>query len=70
MRIRAEREQAVGVVERRSPDGATVLGLMLTLPAVTVNMMRTMSLSERFAWLAWTWAVAVAATVIAARRKG
>ena len=70
MRIRAERAQAVQVVERRSPDGATLLGLVLTLPAVIVNLMRTISPAERIAWLAWTWALVLVATVMPARRRG
>lgn len=68
MRIRAERAQAVQVIERRTPDGASPLGLALTLPAVVANVMRTMSAPERASWIAWTWALALV-TVVARRRR-
>jgi len=67
MRFRAERAQAVQVIERSTPDGASPLGLALTLPAVVAAMMRMMSPPERASWLAWTWALAV--VTIAARRR-
>jgi hypothetical protein len=63
-RIRADRRHAVRLIERRSPDpDASTLALAATLPAVTWNLLRTLSPAERVSWLAWTWAIAALAWV-------
>jgi hypothetical protein len=41
------------VVERYVADTETGIALPLTLPLVTWGMLRTLSMEERFAWLAW-----------------
>jgi len=70
MRIRAEQGQAVQVVARRSPDGASPLGLALTLPAVILDLLRTMSAAERLSWVAWTWAAFALAAALSGRKPG
>ena len=55
VRLRAERGRAVTVVERRSPFAGGPVAVALTLPAMIVNLARTISWPERLAWIAWAW---------------
>ena len=70
MRIRAERDRAVQVVERRTPDGASPISLALTLPAVLLDVLRTMSPAERLSWVVWTWTAFALAAALARRKQG
>lgn len=68
-RIRTERRGAVQVIERRSPDpGSSRLALAATLPAVTWNLLVTLSGAQRVSWIIWSWILAAAAVLFAARR--
>lgn len=68
-RIRAERRGAVQVIERRSPDpGRSRLALVATLPAVTWNLLVTLSRAQRISWILWTWILAAIALLLGARR--
>jgi predicted metal-dependent phosphoesterase TrpH len=67
--IRAERRRAVQVIERRSPDPAgSRLALAATLPAVTWNLLVTLSGAQRVSWIIWSWTLALAVLLYAARR--
>ncbi len=67
--IRSERRQAVRVIERRSPDpGRSRVALALTLPAVALDMLRTLSWPERASWIVWSW-VAARISIVGARRR-
>jgi predicted metal-dependent phosphoesterase TrpH len=68
-RIRAERRGAVQVIERRSPDpDHSRLALVATLPAVTWNLLVTLSSAQRISWILWTWILATIALLLGARR--
>jgi predicted metal-dependent phosphoesterase TrpH len=67
--IRAERRGAVQVIERRSPDPVgSRLALAATLPAVTWNLLVTLSGAQRVSWIIWSWILAAAVLLYAARR--
>lgn len=69
-RIRTERHSAVRVIERRSPDPArSRLALAATLPAVTWNLLVTLSSGQRISWILWSWILAAIALLIGARRN-
>jgi hypothetical protein len=69
-RIRTERRGAVQVIERRSPDPAgSRLALAATLPAVTWNLLVTLSGAQRISWIIWTWTLAAVALLYGARRN-
>jgi hypothetical protein len=68
-RIRTERRGAVQVIERRSPDpGSSRLALAATLPAVTWNLLVTLSGAQRVSWIIWSWILAAAVLLFNARR--
>lgn len=68
-RIRTERRGAVQVIERRSPDpGSSRLALAATLPAVTWNLLVTLSGAQRLSWIIWSWILAAAVLLFNARR--
>jgi hypothetical protein len=68
-RIRTERRGAVQVIERRSPDpGSSRLALAATLPAVTWNLLVTLSGAQRISWIIWSWMLAAAMLLYSARR--
>jgi hypothetical protein len=59
----------VQVIERRSPDPAgSRLALAATLPAVTWNLLVTLSGAQRVSWIIWSWILAAAVLLYAARR--
>ncbi|HEY9450463.1 MAG TPA: hypothetical protein VIQ74_01625 [Gemmatimonadaceae bacterium] len=69
-RIRTGRRGAVQVIERRSPDPArSELALAATLPAVTWNLLVTLSVAQRISWILWSWILAAIALLLAARRR-
>lgn len=69
-RIRAERRGAVQVIERRSPDPAgSRLALAATLPAVTWNLLVTLSGAQRVSWIIWSWILAATLAYIARRNS-
>jgi predicted metal-dependent phosphoesterase TrpH len=69
-RIRTERRSAVTIVERRSPDPAgSRVALAATLPAVTWNLLVTLSGAQRISWIIWSWILAAAALLYTARRE-
>lgn len=69
-RIRTERRGAVQVIERRSPDPAgSRMALAATLPAVTWNLLVTLSGAQRVSWIIWSWTLAAVALLYAARRN-
>lgn len=69
-RIRSARRGAVQVIERRSPDAAgSRLALAATLPAVTWNLLVTLSGAQRVSWILWSWILGAAALLLAARRR-
>ncbi|HEU6449884.1 MAG TPA: hypothetical protein VFT57_00590 [Gemmatimonadaceae bacterium] len=68
-RIRTERRGAVQVIERRSPDpGSSRFALAATLPAVTWNLLVTLSGAQRLSWIIWSWILAAAVLLFNARR--
>jgi hypothetical protein len=70
--IRLNGRGATRVVERRvsgEMNGTNVVELMLTLPAVTWGMLRTLSADERVMWIVWTWVVALLARRMMASRR-
>lgn len=70
-RIRDGRRGAVQVVERRSPDPAgSRLALAATLPAVTWNLLVTLSGAQRVSWIIWIWILAAALLAAQHRRAG
>jgi hypothetical protein len=59
----------VQVIERRSPDpGSSRLALAATLPAVTWNLLVTLSGAQRVSWIIWSWILAAAVLLFNARR--
>jgi predicted metal-dependent phosphoesterase TrpH len=69
-RIRAERREAVQVIERRSPDpGRSRAATAATLPAVAWNMLVTLSPAQRASWIVWSWALAALVTLRAGHRR-
>jgi len=69
-RIRTGRRGAVQVIERRSPDpAASRLALAATLPAVAWNIFVTLSGAQRVSWIIWSWTMAAAVLLYAARRN-
>ena len=69
-RIRAERRDAGQVIERRSPDPArSRFALAITLPAVTWNLLVTLSGAQRVSWIIWIWILAASGLLLDARRS-
>lgn len=69
-RIRTERRGAVQVIERRSPDPAgSRIALAATLPAVTWNLLVTLSGAQRVSWIIWSWTLAAVVLLLAWRRE-
>lgn len=57
-RLGTRRARSVTVIERaRVAPPQSTIGLSSTLPAVMLNMLRTLSPAERISWLVWTWVV-------------
>jgi hypothetical protein len=61
--------RATKVVERRVADpGASKALLALTVVAAPIDMLRTLSVDERVAWLLWTWLISAAVWAAGRRR--
>lgn len=68
-RIHDERRGAVRVVERGRPRTIRGAALLLNAPLVAWHHFAALAPSDRLAWLAWTWAIAVAAHTLGRRRR-
>ncbi len=53
--LRTSRTASVTVIERRRVATGGPVTMMLTGPALVLEMLRTLSWPERAAWLVWTW---------------
>jgi hypothetical protein len=67
-RIRDERRGAVRVVERSRPRTIRGGAVLLNGPVVAWHLFAALSAAERLAWLAWTWAIAVALRAVRRRQ--
>lgn len=59
-RIHSARRRAVRVVERSRPRTIRGAGVLLNAPVVLWHLFASLDPAERAAWLAWTWAIALA----------
>jgi hypothetical protein len=66
--IRQAGRQGTRVAERTTASASPV-ALAFTMPVVVWTVMRTLSTSERFAWLAWIWIPAIAIWLIQRRQN-
>ena len=67
-RIHDRRRGAVHVVERGRPRTIRGAGVLLNAPVVVWHLFASLEPADRFAWLAWTWALALAARALRRRR--
>lgn len=55
--LRASRNDAVTVIERRRVASGGAVALAITVPSLLLDVLRTMTWPERLSSLAWTWAI-------------
>jgi hypothetical protein len=68
-RIRDQRRSAVRVVERSRPLTIRGAGVLLNAPVVVWHLFAALAPADRVAWLAWTWALALAVRALGRSRR-